>query len=492
MTETTDQNLADQEFIGWLAQFEDPDTLVAACDAARQAGYTRMDAFSPFPVHGIDPAIGIRRTALPFIVLAIGITGCAVGLFMQYYANAVDWTPIFPGYAFKISGKPYFSIPANIPVTFEFTILSSAFGAFFGMWALNRLPRLANPLHRISRFKRATNDKFFLLIQADDEKFDRATTKQQLQEWNASAIEEVNEDLSDQQMPHWVQMLGLFIGLLMLVPPVLIFRAQGMTNERPRLHIVPDMDWQDKLKTQVAAPNLGTEAEPDLLFTDFRGMRPPIPGTIPRGGLHEDSEYYRGIQAGSETANATVRTVNVTTGLGSTQQDQQDPTDSSAGASSDTEQDAGEPADAEAAAPPEPEWIDHFPSQVTVDRGLLDRGRQRFEIYCTACHGYAGNGDGLVNARALSLAASGQAAWTAAKSLHDPEVIKNPVGRIFDTISNGRGTMGPYGSQIPVADRWAIVAYVKALQETGIEPPTAAATDASGSDSAATDPSTDE
>ena len=98
------------------------------------------------------------------------------------------------------------------------------------------------------------------------------------------------------------------------------------------------------------------------------------------------------------------------------------------------------------------------------------RGKQRFEIYCSACHGYSGNGDGLVNQRAMSLNASGKAAWTAAKSLHDPEVKKNATGRIYDTITNGRGTMGPYRSQIPLEDRWAIVMYVKSLQETGIEP----------------------
>ena len=103
---------------------------------------------------------------------------------------------------------------------------------------------------------------------------------------------------------------------------------------------------------------------------------------------------------------------------------------------------------------------------------MLDRGQQRFEIYCAACHGYAGAGNGLVNQRAMALAASGAATWTSARSLHEADVkddAKNPVGRIYDTITNGRGNMGPYKAQIPVQDRWAIVAYVKALQETGIK-----------------------
>ena len=127
--------------------------------------------------------------------------------------------------------------------------------------------------------------------------------------------------------------------------------------------------------------------------------------------------------------------------------------------------------DAPEAAPAEPNWVTTFPEQITVDLDLLKRGQNRFEIYCSPCHGYSGNGDGLVNTRALALAGSGAAAWTAAKSLHDPEVKKNPVGRIFDTISNGRSSMGPYKGQISTEDRWAIVAYVKALQGTGIQPP---------------------
>jgi mono/diheme cytochrome c family protein len=123
-----------------------------------------------------------------------------------------------------------------------------------------------------------------------------------------------------------------------------------------------------------------------------------------------------------------------------------------------------------APAVPEPDWMTQFPEGVEVSLATLNRGQARFEIYCSVCHGYDGNGGGLVNQRALALNVNGKAAWTEAKSLHDPTIKVQPVGRIFDTISNGRGTMGPYHSQIPIADRWAIVMYVKALQETGIQP----------------------
>ncbi len=230
MAEENSTNTRDSKLVGLLAQFDDPGSLVAACDQARQAGYKKTDAYSPFPVHGIDPAIGIKRTILPFIVLGVAIGACFVGLGMQWYTNSADWSPLFPGYAFKISGKPYFSLPANIPVTFEVIVLSSAFAAFFGMWFLNKLPSLANPLHRISRFKRATNDKFFLLIEEGDEKFDRQSTESQLNQWGAVAVEECRQDLTDNQLPSWMRLVALMGAILLLLPPVMVFRAMGMTN----------------------------------------------------------------------------------------------------------------------------------------------------------------------------------------------------------------------------------------------------------------------
>ncbi len=447
-----------QKFLGLLAQFDDPDTLVQACDSARRAGYKSMDAYSPMPIHGIDPALGIKRTVLPFIVLFIGLNALFIGLGMQYYTNSADWSPIFPGYAFYISGKPLFSLPANIPVAFEIIVLSSAFATFFGMWILNKLPRFANPLHRISRFSRATNDRFFLVIDEKDSNFDRTATEAQLNEWGATAIEEVNEDQTDQKVPKVFKLIAVLGSLLLIAPPVMIFRSAGMTNRAPRLHVVPDMDWQDKRKTQTLGPTL---ADGSSLFANHRTMQSIIPGTLARGDLELDTEYYGGYVKGSlpdEHASRIIDGASMRTGLGT--QDEEDT-----------------PA---ADTPAEPEWVKEFPKGEMIDDKLvngvevsletLERGKARFEIYCSACHGYGGNGDGLVNQRAVSLAATGQANWTAAKSLHDPEVKKNDVGRIYDTITNGRGTMGPYKSQIPAEDRWAIVMYVKALQETGIKP----------------------
>ncbi|MEZ6096075.1 MAG: quinol:electron acceptor oxidoreductase subunit ActD [Pirellulaceae bacterium] len=433
------------KLVSLVAQFDDPDSLVAACDRARREGYQKMDAYSPFPVHGIDDAIGIRRTRLPFFVLAIAFCGLAFALFLQYYVNSTDESPLFPGYKFFISGKPLGvpGVPANIPVTFEIIVLSSAFATFFGMWILNGLPRFANPLHRIPRFRRATNDRFFLVLEAEDEKFNESRSRQQLEEWGATAIEECHLDLTDHEIPKNFKMAGIVLLFALLLPPALIYRAAGMTNRNPRLHVVPDMDWQDKFKTQTVGPNFSNdELVPDYLFGDPSAMRHPVAGTIARGDATGQDEFHLGYKPGSEPAPA------------------------HGGPNANTQDPAVQDPAAQAA---EPEWLTSFPGGVQVSEATIARGKQRFEIYCTPCHGFDGNGGGLTNQHAQALAVQGKANWTAVKSLHDPAVKSQAVGRIFDTITNGRATMGPYQNQIPAADRWAIVMYVKALQQTGIE-----------------------
>ena len=452
-TDTTE----DSKLVGLLAQFDDPDSLVAACNQAREFGYTKTDAYSPFPVHGIDPALGIKRSILPFIVLSIALGAVCIGLGMQWYTNTDSGTisPAFPGYPFKISGKPYFSLPANIPVTFEVIVLSSAFATFFGMWILNKLPMLSNPLHRISRFKRATNDKFFLMIEEKDEKFDRSSTESQLNEWGAVAIEECRQDLTDNVLPSWFRLVALLGALLLLIPPVVIFRSMGMTNRAPRLHFMPDMDWQEKSKTQTVAP---TMVDGKNLFLDLRSMRAPVEGSVAWDHLDADTEMHQGIKKDYKPV------ATVTTPTGSMR-------------ASLTPGQEGEGLVEEDLS----KYVTSFPEGIEINAEFLARGQNRFNIYCSVCHGYSGNGDGLVNQRAIALAGTGKASWTAAKSLHDPIVkdpAQNPVGRIFDTITNGRSTMGPYKSQISAKDRWAIVAYVKALQETGIKPAGAQAAEA--------------
>ena len=174
------------ELVGVLAEYRDVDAFMKAACGVRAAGFTRWDVYSPFPIHGIDAAMGIRPTILPWLVLCGGLTGLATAFGMQWFCNAFD-------YKFLISGKPFDSLPAFIPVMFELTVLFSALTAVFGMLLLNRLPMHYNPLFKSDRFRRVTDDRFFIAIDASDPKFEEKETFGLLASLGCVAVERVED-----------------------------------------------------------------------------------------------------------------------------------------------------------------------------------------------------------------------------------------------------------------------------------------------------------
>ena len=198
----------------------------------------------------------------------------------------------------------------------------------------------------------------------------------------------------------YVLMIG---GCIALIPPLVFARMRATPSPNRPIHIFWDMDFQPKYKAQA----------PNPLFADGRAMRPPVQGSVARGESYVDTHMYEGVVDG--------------------------------------------------------QWATALPASMKLDQATLERGQQRFNIYCSACHGYAGYGDGAVNQRAMELVSNvngpvNGTQWVAAKSLHDETTRNQPMGQIFNTATHGIRNMAGYGSQISVADRWAIAAYVKALQ----------------------------
>jgi Alternative complex III, ActD subunit len=169
---------------GLLAEFDTPTHLVEAANRTREAGYKKIDAYSPFPVEGLAEAIGFHHDLVPLITLIGGIIGGATGYLMQWWISAVS-------YPTNVGGRPHNSWPAFIVITFELTILFAAISAVLGMLALNGLPMPYHPVFNVPRFAFATKDRFFLIVFASDAKYDAAGTRQFLEGLGPRSLSEV-------------------------------------------------------------------------------------------------------------------------------------------------------------------------------------------------------------------------------------------------------------------------------------------------------------
>jgi hypothetical protein len=172
---------------GVMGEFETPEQLLAAAKKARDAGYKHIDAYTPFPIEGLSEAIGFRWTAVPLITLIGGVGGGLTGFGLQYWCSAIS-------YPMNIAGRPLNSWPAFIPVTFELTVLGASIFAVVSMIALNKLPQPYHPVFNVERFAGASTDRFFLVIEARDAKFDLAASSRFLQEASAKHVTEVKDE----------------------------------------------------------------------------------------------------------------------------------------------------------------------------------------------------------------------------------------------------------------------------------------------------------
>jgi hypothetical protein len=171
-----------------LAEFDKPEDLMHAAEKVRDAGYKSWDVHTPYPMHGMDAAMGLGDSKLGWVVFIMGLTGLASAFTLMYWANAIEY-PII------IGGKPPFSLPSMVPIMFELTILFSALGCFFGMMAFNQLPRHHHPVFESDRFKAFSNDKFFISVEAQDPQFDVSHTRRFLESLHPAHVELVEEEV---------------------------------------------------------------------------------------------------------------------------------------------------------------------------------------------------------------------------------------------------------------------------------------------------------
>ena len=169
---------------GMMAEFDSAQNLVDAAHHTHEAGYLKIDAYSPFPVEGLAEAIGFHKNNVPLVVLIGGLIGGLSGYLMQYWISAVS-------YPVNVGGKPYHSWPAFIVVTFEMTILFAGISAVFGMLALNGLPMPHHPVFNVPRFALATKDRFFLIVFSTDPKYRSSETRRFLESLGPRSISEV-------------------------------------------------------------------------------------------------------------------------------------------------------------------------------------------------------------------------------------------------------------------------------------------------------------
>jgi hypothetical protein len=169
---------------GLLAEFPDPNELITAVKRVREAGYRRLDAYTPYPIEELSEALDMHYNRLPLLVLLGGIAGAVGGMAMQYWMTVID-------YPINVGGRPLFSWPSFIPITFETTVLLAALTAVLGMLALNGLPMPYHPLFNVPRFAMASRDRFFLCIEATDPLFDRDQTRRFLERLVPRSISEV-------------------------------------------------------------------------------------------------------------------------------------------------------------------------------------------------------------------------------------------------------------------------------------------------------------
>jgi hypothetical protein len=171
----------DRAVVGMIGLFDEPDALITAAEKVRDAGYTKWDCHTPYPLHGLDDAMGLKPSPMPYITITAGLIGGGLALYMMYWMSAVD-------YPVRIGGKPYFSWPAFVPITFEAFVLFAGLATMGGMITLTKLGRWASPLHDNDVMVEVTTTRLGLVLEAEDPKFTQEAAQALLDETGCQDI----------------------------------------------------------------------------------------------------------------------------------------------------------------------------------------------------------------------------------------------------------------------------------------------------------------
>lgn len=359
------------------ALFDTPNEIMIAADKVSSSAYKDFDVHTPYPVHGLDDAMKLKPTKLGYFSFLFGLIGTISALTMIGWMSGIDYKSI-------VGGKPFFTIPPAIPITFELTVLFSGLVTVgVMMFLFNKLPWTNNPLMDTEYMKRVSSDKFGIVIKAADEKFNKEEVINYLKSLGSKDVIVIDKFKLREGNTKAPIFEKKFIGGLVMTAVVVAIGTYVTLNW---------VLFQDPFNFMWEQQKV-TPQQPSEFFSDGFSMRTPPEGTVMRGFIPYE---YKGL----------------------------------------------------------PDSMVKFLSNpLPLTDMVLQKGKTRFDTYCSPCHGYYGDGDSRLRGQ-----------FPNPPTLHSEKVRNWVDGNIYHVITNGQNVMPSYASQITREDRWAIIHYIRALQ----------------------------
>lgn len=379
LDEDRDEQKRSGEIYAVGALYDTPDEIIEAAEKVKSSGYKDFDVNTPYPVHGMDDAMGLAPTMLGKVTFIFGFLGVSAAFLMIGWMSGIDYQNI-------VGGKPFFAVPPVIPIAFELTVLLAGLAtAGFMIAIFNKLPWANNPLQDTNYIKRTSSDKYGVVIYASDPMFNEVKVKDFLTSLGGKDVERINYYEIRESTEKTPIFDKKFLGTLAVVAIITAGSVYGILNYV--LFLPPfDFMWkQEKVLPQ----------ESSTFFADGFSMRTPVEGTVARGLMPYE---YQGLPDSLVTLLA---------------------------------------------------------NPLPINADVLAKGKQRYDTYCSPCHGYYGQGDSRLRGQ-----------FPNPPTLHSEKMLEWTDGNIYHVITNGQNVMASYAKQISRDDRWAIVHYIRALQRS--------------------------